>query len=202
MSRARHTAVLFFSLLLAGCSEAPLAPLGEDAVILAFGDSLTAGVGASRGEDYPEVLAELTGLEVINAGVSGDTTAGGLVRLPDILEDTRPDLMILLLGGNDILRNRSSAKTRDNLAAMIELATEQGTEVVLLGVPEKNLFSAAAPFYDELAERYEVVYERELIGRLLKRPGYKADPIHLNDKGYRVLAEELQQLLEDSGALR
>ena len=198
----RGAAILFASLLLAGCSEAPLAPLGDDAVILAFGDSLTAGVGASRGEDYPRVLAELTGLDVVNAGVSGDTTAGGLARLPGILEDTRPDLMILLLGGNDILRNQNVAKARDNLAAMIELAEARGTRVVLLGVPEKNLFSAAAPFYDELAERYELVYERELVGRLLKRPGYKADPIHLNDKGYRVLAEELQQLLEDSGALK
>jgi len=198
----RRIAVILVAVVLSGCGQPPLPPLSADAVILAFGDSLTAGVGASNGDDYPQVLSTLTGREVINAGASGDTTAGGLSRLPDILDETRPELMILLLGGNDILRNESAATTRDNLAAIIEIARNEGVEVVLLGVPEKNLFSAAAPFYDELAERYDLVYERELVGRLLKRPGYKSDPIHLNDKGYRALAEGVHELLEDSGALK
>jgi len=193
---------MLVAVMLSGCDQPPLLPLSADAVILAFGDSLTACVGASNGDDYPQVLSTLTGREVINAGVSGDTAAGGLARLPDILVETRPELMILLLGGNDILRNQSAATTRDNLATIIEIARNEGVEVVLLGVPEKNFFSAAAPFYDELAERYDLVYERELVGRLLKRPGYKSDPIHLNDKGYRALAEGVHELLEDSGALK
>ncbi len=193
--------VLILALLLIACGDKPLDPLHPDATILAFGDSLTAGVGTTPEHSYPSVLAELSGRRVINAGVSGETTAGGLARLPDVLDDTRPELIILLLGGNDILRNVNPVDTRGNLAGMIELARSREIPVVLIAVPERNLFSSAAPFYRELADEYGLVLEDRLIARLLRNNRYKSDPIHFNQLGYRTMAEGIHQWLVEHGAL-
>ncbi len=198
-----RTACVFVALVLSGCGE-PAPQLGEipaDGTILAFGDSLTLGVGTDRASSYPTVLAKLSGRRVINSGVSGETTAAGLDRLPDVLRETAPDVLILLEGGNDILRGRDYADIRRDLDAMLELAQRQDVPVVLIGVPEKSLFSDAAPFYAELADKYQLVYTDGLIGPLLRKPAYKSDPIHLNKQGYRALAESIHELLVSSGAL-
>lgn len=191
---------LLWVLLLAGCGGPTLAPLPPDGVILAFGDSLTQGVGAGKGEDYPSVLAALSGVQVTNAGRSGEQTPEGRQRLPGVLADAQPDLLLLLLGGNDVLRNRSPASIKSNLAAMIEMARGQGTQVVLIAVPEKALFSRSAPLYRELAGEQGVMLVEELVGELLRTPAYKSDPIHLNAEGYRVLAMELDKRLRAAGA--
>ena len=137
----------------------------------------------------------------MNAGVSGEVTANGVKRLEAILESSRVDLLILLEGGNDILGNKNPALTKRNLAQMIAQAQRYNIDVVLVGVPEKKLFSSVAPLYKELAEEYNLVFEAELIGDLLRQPKYKSDSIHFNEEGYRVMAETLHQLLVDSGAL-
>ena len=189
-------------LLLSACGEEKLTPLPHDGVILAFGDSLTVGVGTSAANSYPAVLARLTNLQVINRGISGETTAVGLQRLEQILNETNPDLLILIEGGNDILRNKNSAQTKANLAAMIKIAKNQNIPVVLLGIPEKKLFSNSAPFYEELAEEFDLVFDHDLMADLLRTPSYKSDPIHLNDQGYRKMAEGIRDLLKESRALR
>ena len=196
-----RTAWLVIALALASCSAPELEPLSSDAKILAFGDSLTRGYGAALEESYPTVLSELTGLEVINAGVSGETTATGLPRFKKELERVKPTLVILAEGGNDILRNQRHSKIKSNLAAMIEFAHSEGVLVVLLGVPKKNLFSNAAALYDELAQEYDVVYDSSLIADLLRSPSYKSDPIHLNAQGYRAMAEDIHELLSTHWAI-
>jgi acyl-CoA thioesterase-1 len=189
-------------MLLVACSgEKSLEPLASDATIVAFGDSLTDGVGASKGKAYPDVLSELTGLEVINAGVSGEVTAEGVQRLPLVLETHNPQLVILMEGGNDILRNLNQAQTKANLSKMIEMIRLSGAEVVLMGIPEKNLFSDSAGFYEELAREHKVVFDGETMSDLLKTRSYKSDSIHLNNQGYRVLAETIYELLQEQGAL-
>lgn len=187
--------------LLVGCSREEFTPLSSDSVILAFGDSLTAGVGASGAQSYPSVLAELSGLTVINAGVSGETTAGGRVRLPSVLEEAQPDLLILMEGGNDILRSRDPQDISDNLGSMIEMATAAGAQVLLVGVPDKMLFTSSADFYPELAEQYQVPLVDGPLASLLRDTQYKSDPIHLNAAGYRRLAEILHETLVEYGAL-
>jgi acyl-CoA thioesterase-1 len=130
-------------LALAACDGGPrLATLAPDATVLAFGDSLTAGKGAGRGEDYPSRLAPLTGLQVINAGVSGELSAAGHERLPALLAEHRPDLVLLCHGGNDILRRNGSESMQANLRNMVHTARAAGAEVVLLAVP--TLGSACA----------------------------------------------------------
>ncbi len=188
-------------LLLQGCSDNQLEPLGEQSVILAFGDSLTVGVGASAEQSYPNVLGQLSGRRVVSSGVSGEISALGLERLPGELARVRPSLLILLHGGNDILRNRSTAELENNLDAMIVLAQEQQIPVVLLGVPEKRLFSDAAPLYGALAERHNLVFIEDLLAGLLRQQGMKSDAVHLNARGYRVLAEGIHKVLQEKGAL-
>ena len=198
----RQPCVFAIALNLCSCSDAPsLRYLPENAVILAFGDSLTVGVGAPQANSYPGVLAQLAERNVVNAGVSGEETAQGLNRLTGVLKQLQPDLLLLLEGGNDILRNRDLRQTRQNLAAMIELAHSMEVEVVLIGVPEKRLFSNVAPLYEELADQYKVVLIDNLVASLLRKSRYKSDAIHLNEQGYRMMAESIYEVLVDRGAL-
>jgi len=187
--------------VLNGCSRSELEPIPSGGTILAFGDSLTFGVGTTKINSYPSVLAQMTGLNVINAGVSGETTSQGLIRLPETLDSTLPDLLILIEGGNDILRNQSKAVLKSNLQQMIELAQSRSIPVVLIAIPEKSLFSNAAPIYDELAEEYDLVYDDSLIGGLQRSPSLKSDIVHFNKAGYREMAESIYELLDDNGAL-
>lgn len=190
-------------LLLGACGDSgpTLAPLPDDATLLAFGDSLTVGVGAKPAQSYPAVLQELSGRRVINAGVSGETTSGGLPRLRDVLPQAQPDLLLLLEGGNDILRSVAPTRTRGNLEAMVEFAQSQGVPVVLIGVPNKLLFSDSADYYADIAETYELVFDGDSLAGLLRDSDLKSDSIHLNADGYRLLAEAVHTLLVDYGAL-
>lgn len=187
--------------LINGCGSPELSRLASDGTILAFGDSLTVGIGTTSRNSYPSILSDLVDVTVVGSGVSGETTAEGVARLAGELSKIDPDLLILLEGGNDILRNVPPDQIKSNLAQMIQLAQQQGTEVLLIGVPEKGLFSKVAPFYQELAEEYDVLLIENLVGELLRNPRYKSDPIHLNGEGYRVMAESLVQTLEQSGAI-
>lgn len=210
----KHAAlVAFFALVVAlavsgallwptgSVSQPRLSTLATEDVILAFGDSLTEGFSVDAGKGYPEQLAMLSRRGVINAGVSGETTAQGLARLSTSLDEARPALMILLMGGNDILRGMSMDAAKRNLAAMIEMALSDGVQVVLIGVPERSLFLRNAPMYRELADRYDLVLEDELLADLLAQPSMKSDPIHLNAAGYREMAIRIHALLQGHGAL-
>ena len=127
---------------LAACGEKPpqIPRLGPDDVVLAFGDSLTYGTGATPEEAYPNVLAKLIHRNVVGAGVPGETTADGLERLPAVLEEVKPRLLLLCMGGNDMLRRMDSASIESNLRAMVQMAKSRGIGVVLIGVPEPALF--------------------------------------------------------------
>ncbi|MDO9308407.1 MAG: GDSL-type esterase/lipase family protein, partial [Deltaproteobacteria bacterium] len=126
--------------LLAGCSQgAQLPRLAADGVVLAFGDSITAGTGAGGGESYPEILGGLIGRKVVNAGIPGEVTAEGAARLPEVLDSVRPALLILCHGGNDLLRHMDQHQAAENLRGMIRMAWERGVAVVLVAVPSPDL---------------------------------------------------------------
>jgi len=190
--------------LLTGCSEPPprLPYLADDAVILAFGDSLTHGNGAGKGESYPAVLQRLSGRRVINAGVPGEQSDAGLDRLPEVLDDYQPQLLILCHGGNDMLRNKSMSALQANLEKMITLSRERGIPVVLLGVPRPAIFGmeSAAP-YVTVAKEMKLPFEATILPQVLSDNALKSDRIHPNAAGYRLIAEALYQLLKERGAL-
>lgn len=194
---------LLCSTLLAGaCGNTPqISPLPADAVILAFGDSLTFGTGAPPGEAYPDILAGLLGRAVINAGVPGEISATGLERLPLLLEQYRPELVILCHGGNDFLRRLDRSQTAANLAAMVERIKATGADVLLIGVPEFGLLLSPPAFYEEIAQRFAIPYEEAIVGDLLRDRAYKSDTIHPNAAGYRRMAEAIDKLVRAAHGL-
>jgi lysophospholipase L1-like esterase len=189
--------------LFAGCDGPPtLEPLADDARILAFGDSLTHGTGADDGEDYPAVLERLGGREVVESGVPGELSAHGRRRLPGVLDAVDPDLVILLHGGNDILRGKDLEATRRNLAAMVDSARERGIPIVLVGVPARELFfRSTADLYYTVAERKRVPLEADIMETIIDSAGLRSDSVHPNADGYRRIAEALHELLVRVGAL-
>ncbi|MDU0458202.1 MAG: GDSL-type esterase/lipase family protein [Geobacteraceae bacterium] len=191
-----------FLVLLAGCSQgAKLPRLADDGVVLAFGDSITAGSGAGAGESYPEILGGLIGRRVVNAGVPGEVTAEGAARLPELLESVRPSLLILCHGGNDLLRHMDQRQAAENLRGMIRMARERGVAVVLIAVPSPDLSLKPPAFYGELAAQSGLPIESKALGKILGKGSLKSDYIHPNAAGYRKLAEALAALLKKSGAI-
>jgi lysophospholipase L1-like esterase len=188
--------------LAAACGDAPkLAPLAPDAVVLAFGDSLTYGTGASETESYPAQLEQLIGRTVVRAGVPGEVSAQALRRLPGALDEHRPQLIVLCIGGNDFLRNLGKAQAAANVQTMVSMARQRGIDVLLIGTPEKGLTVSPPGFYAEIAEQARIPYEGSVIGEILRNSEFKSDTIHPNARGYRLIAERVAALLRKSGAL-
>ncbi len=190
------------ALALAGCGDAPkLARLAPNAVVLAFGDSLTYGTGAAEADSYPAQLERMIGRRVVRAGVPGEVSAQALARLPTALEEHQPQLLVLCIGGNDFLRNLSQAEAAANLRRMIAMAKGTGSDVLLIGAPEKGLLVTPPKLYAEIAKEFGVPYEGKVIGEILRNSELKSDPIHPNARGYRLIAERVAELLKESGAL-
>lgn len=193
---ARAFALAAAALLLGGCGgDGRLPALSAGSVVLCFGDSLTAGVGAGEEESYPSVLATLLGCEVVNAGVPGEVSEEGLDRLAALLARHRPALVVLCHGGNDMLRRLDDAATARNIDAMIAQAREAGAGVILLGVPRPGIFLKAPAFYAEAAKASGAVYEGKIVPSVLSSGALKSDPIHPNAAGYRKMAERVAALV-------
>lgn len=191
------------AVLVTACGDEPVAlpGLAPDAIILAFGDSLTYGTGAGDYQSYPAVLADRTGRRVINAGVPGEESAGGLRRLPGLLDRYRPNLLILSHGGNDILRKRDAAVIETNIRAMIRTSRERNIPVVMLAVPNVGLFLSPADFYQDIAADMQVPIEDDILADVLGDNRYKSDYVHPNAAGYARIADAVQALLTKHGAL-
>jgi acyl-CoA thioesterase-1 len=192
-----------FVLIVASASAYAQAP-----VILVFGDSISAGYGLARvDQGWVELLqtrlkAQGYGYQVVNASVSGETTAGGLARLPRALELHRPKIVIFELGGNDGLRALPVAQMRTNLAQMVELASAGGAKVVLLGMrmppnygPEYTERFAAV--FSELARGTKVPLVPFLLTDIALSPTLmQGDDIHPNAAGQPVLVDNVWPTLK------
>lgn len=194
---------LLLVLLFTACdTDHPKLPrLSQEAVVLAFGDSLTYGTGAEEQDSYPAVLQRLISRTVVRAGVPGEVTAAGLARLPDALDEHVPKLLILCHGGNDFLRNLGEQQAAANIRAMITLAKAKGVAVVLVGVPKAGLLLSPPEFYEEIAQEFGIPYEAATLSDILMSRALKSDTVHPNAQGYRKLAEALAGLLRESGAI-
>jgi acyl-CoA thioesterase I len=194
---------LVLALVVASCGEKVprLSPVGPGDVIVAFGDSLTYGTGASEHESYPAVLAQLVNRKVVRAGVPGEVTSGGLARLEGVIEEHKPALMIVCLGGNDMLRKLEEAEIKGNLRSILQAIKSRGIAVMLVGVPKPALITSAPGFYAELAKELGIPYEGKIVTDVLYRPDQKSDSIHPNAKGYRRMAEAIADLLRKAGAI-
>ena len=200
----RGLAIAVFAMMLATLAAAPSVAAGEG-VIVAFGDSLTAGFGVAHEEAYPGRLEERLrrdgyAYRVVNAGVSGDTTAGALRRIDWILK-RRPDVVIVALGANDGLRGQSIPAMQDNLGAIVTRFRSTGARVLLAGM-------RMPPNYgDEYARQFAAAFPTvarrtgvPLVPFLLDGVAAVArlnlpDAIHPNAQGHRVIAEHLWPFL-------
>ncbi|WP_455219735.1 arylesterase, partial [Kaarinaea lacus] len=173
-----------------------------DAVVVAFGDSLTYGTGAKDDEAYPAQLSDLIQREVINEGRPGELSADGLRRLPAVLDEHQPELLILCHGGNDMLRKKNTQSIVNNLKAMIAEAKRRGVQVILIGVPEPALFLLeSAPFYSQIAASENIPFEENILPEIESDNALKSDTIHPNAAGYRKFAEAIARLLSLAGAV-
>lgn len=195
--------IVSMALCLTGCgNKVPqIAKLAGTDVVLAFGDSLTYGTGAKAGDSYPAVLGQLIGRTVIRAGVPGEQTAGGLERLSGVLDEHKPRLVIVCLGGNDMLRKGAPADIEANLRKILQEIKSRGLDAMLIGVPAPALIASPPEFYGRLAQEFAIPYEGDIITSVLYKSELKSDPIHPNAAGYRKVAEAIARLMRDAGAL-
>ncbi len=197
----RCVAGILAALLVAcGPSYPKLAKLAPGDTLLAFGDSLTFGTGTGAATSYPAVLQELIGLKVVRAGVPGETSEEGLERLPQVLDEVQPKLLLLCHGGNDFLRKLPDAAAEANVRAMVKLARERGIAVVLLATPKPGFGIAAPPFYAGIGKELQVPVEATVLAEVLGDRSLKSDLVHPNADGYRRIAEAVAKLLKKAGA--
>ena len=187
------------AVLLVGCGKKAVTgrKLAAGATVLALGDSITFGIGASAETSYPTVLAKLTGWNVINAGVSGDTSAQALARLPALLLEHAPPLVLVSIGGNDFLRRLPESETRANIQKICELSLASGAQVLLVAIPR---FSASAaitgalsdhPMYEDIAQSLKLPLHAQGWSTVLSNAALKSDQIHANAQGYEQFARGL-----------
>ena len=182
-----------------GCGRQPqIIKLSESSVVVAFGDSLTAGTGANAAESYPSVLANILGCRVVNEGIPGEESSAALKRLPMILKKEKADLVLICEGGNDMLRKQPDEVIRNNLDSMISMARDSGVDVVLIGVPRPGLLMKAPPLYQQLADKHGIPCDSKIISKLLSSPVLKSDYAHPNAAGYKILAESVADLIQKS----
>lgn len=165
--------------------------------IVAFGDSLTAGYGAADGEDYPSRLSTRAGLPIVNAGVSGDTTAMALARIDEDVLALDPRIVIVGLGGNDYLQSIPISTTEANLRTIIRRIQANGAMVVLLGFRFPSLKVSYGPMYERVAEEEGALYIADMLDGILSNPSLKSDSVHPNARGYEIMAERVEDPLVD-----
>lgn len=174
-------------------------------VVLAFGDSVTHGVGAGAGEDWPGLLAQTTGWRIENAGVPGDTAEAGMRRLAALLEQHRPALVLVEMGGNDFLKRRPQKAVKEDLRDIVRQARQSGAQVALVAVPELSLLSVVArtasdaPIYAELAKEEKIALIPDVFSDVLSNPELCSDQVHPNSRGYRQMATRIGEKLRQLG---
>lgn len=158
--------------------------------IVAFGDSLIEGVGASEGNDLVSQLSKKIGEPIINLGVAGNTTEQGLARV-DRIAEYKPKVVLVLLGGNDFLRKVPKAETFKNLDAIVTKIQSTGAVVVLLGIQGGVLGDPYENEFENLAQLKGTAYVSNVLEGLFGDSRYMADSVHPNDVGYAKIVERI-----------
>jgi len=164
----------------------------KEGPVIFLGDSLTAGVGAEKDKDFPTVIADQLDLtNVINAGVSGDTTAAALKRLQTDVLDQNPSLVIITLGGNDFLGSIPVGTTTKNIDEIVKRISESGSAVVLVHIKAGRLRDNYREPFSEIAKKYKAAFVPDVLGSIIINNDLMSDQIHPNAKGYVVMADKI-----------
>lgn len=162
--------------------------------IIAFGDSLVEGVGATSGHDLVSLLSVKVGRPIINLGKSGDTTNDALARI-NSLDFYNPKVVLVLVGGNDYLKRIPRETTEKNLGKIIEHIQSRGAIVLLLGVRGGIFRDHFADMYEDVSDTYRTAFVSDILEGIIGNSGYMADPIHPNDAGYTKIANRIAPVL-------
>jgi len=207
---------LFLVIVLAVASTATHASIlnSNDSTILIIGDSLSAGLGVTYNQAWPSLLQDRLNkqdysIRVVNAGISGDTTAGGAERLPKLLRKYAPEIVVIELGGNDGLRGTSINSIESNLRSMIEAALDRDAKILLIGMQlPPNYGNAYATSFQNIFPQLATEYKIGLVERLIQRMMddaweqslMQSDGIHPNVEGHiqleKIIWNSLKPLLE------
>ncbi len=163
--------------------------------IVAFGDSLVEGVGASYADkNFVSLLSARIGQPIINLGVSGNTTADGLARLSE-LDKYNPKVVLLLLGGNDRLKQIPKETTFSNLGQIIQNLQSRGAIVLLLGIRGSLIGDKFEPGFGKLHNQYQTAYVSDVLNGLFGNAQVMSDTVHPNDLGYTKIADRVYPVL-------
>ena len=193
----RRFFVRVFAVLLAlsgvsACDDSPTSP--SVVTVVAFGDSITAGVGTTGNNDYVARLSDRTGVSIINEGRSGDTTGSALNRLDGAVLARDPDIVIVFLGGNDLLQGVSVQNRIANITTIVERIRADGATVILVGVGSGVLdpFNGALP---SLASQTGSTLVPAVLDGILGVSSLMADLIHPNNAGHTIIADRIEPAL-------
>jgi acyl-CoA thioesterase-1 len=197
ISRRLFTFLLAATLALSGaaatgCSKSPAAPTEQ--TVVAFGDSLTFGTGTTNGNDYVSLLSERTGVRIINAGRPGDTTGSALARLDGSVLSRDPDVVTVLLGGNDLLQGVPVQQRISNITTIVQRIRAEGAAVVLVGLGNGPLdpFDGTLP---ALASQTSSSYVPAVLEGILGVPSLMSDLVHPNNAGHAIMADRIEPAL-------
>lgn len=195
ISRRTFTALLAASVALTaapGCDDSPTAP--SSVTVVAFGDSITAGVGTSGSNDYVSLLSNRTRVSIINAGRPGETTASALARIDSAVLSRDADIVIVFLGGNDLLQSVPVQQRIANITAIVQQIRSDGAAVILVGVGSGALdpFEGALP---GIASQTSSTLVPAVLDGIFGVPNLMADLIHPNNAGHAIIADRIEPAL-------
>ncbi|MDR0734249.1 MAG: GDSL-type esterase/lipase family protein [Elusimicrobiota bacterium] len=179
-----------FCLCAAGYGRAPLNAANAGDVIIAFGDSLTAGNGARADEAYPAALESMVKMPVINMGVSGDTARMGANRMREMAQ-YRPYMVLIEFGGNDAIRGRPFRETQTAIAEIIDYVQKLGAAAVVVDTGGNFKMSPYTKMMKTLAKQKRALFVEGIMDGIFHKPQLKSDAIHPNAAGYRLIAEKI-----------
>jgi len=169
-------------------------PVGEN--IICFGDSLTRGFGARAGMDYPSQLAKIINRPVINAGVTGDTTASALTRLEEDVLSRSPRIVLIMLGGNDLMQGVKKEVFSKNLRTIIESIQKRGAMVVVGGIDIRVHRRGFGDAYKKVCQETGALLIPDILENIWENPDLMSDFIHPNSEGYKIIAQRFYRALE------
>ncbi len=163
--------------------------------IVFLGNSITAGKGAGAGEDFPSLIGKTLNVPIVNAGVSGITTHEALLRINDDVLSKNPSIVVIELGGNDLLERVDTEVTRRNLDSILSKIKPTGAKIVILGI---NFFLFNQKYETDLAsiaKKYNATYVPNILAGVITDQSLKFDDIHPNAEGYQKIAKKLTPII-------
>lgn len=187
---------IMFSLLLSGCVKRKIPNMDSQGDnVICFGNSITLGYGAEPGEDYPTILSKLINMPVINAGVDGDTSTGGLGRIEQDVLEKKPLLVIVEVGGNDFLKKIPMDKTISNVKEIVDKIHAKRAMVAIADVSAGLVLRDYRIELNKIAKEKNTIFIPGLLSGIITNPELKSDFLHPNVKGYNIIAQRVHQAI-------